>query len=462
LPRLVTERGPAPGDEARWLQQSIGNQATGRLLQNSAAAARAIQADEARWLQRSIGNQATLRLPSNSAGPARTIQADGALESVLARHGASATKVGPPDGARERAADHAADAPPAALDQARLHSDGEAARAARSLDARAFTIGRDIYFGEGEYDLSLESGRRLLAHELAHVAQERTRPTGEIYCQRRAPPATTTTPPTTGAATPAAVYTAAVADVTAHDRGIGALLAAAPLGSGPHLVRTVVETLSGGTFTYRFNLSTQTSTAEAGSAQFQTPNTRLSRPSPTTVTVDGDMVMTVGVGTGALPSASVLARSLYHEGVHMMLYIDSLATANESRYAGSLRAYKAFARTTAPWSMLWAELDVYVSINTVGGPPPNTASYSEHMLDFIIEEKFTWDQEARQYGASPGSTNAAIAISYLLHAMRLSGVRGTAATADVRHMADETRQIFDAIDLRFAAPAATPSTTPHP
>lgn len=59
------------------------------------------------------------------------------------------------------------------LSQVRVHADAEAARLAAGLSARAFTTGHDIYFGAGEYQPGLGSGRKLLAHELAHVLQQR-------------------------------------------------------------------------------------------------------------------------------------------------------------------------------------------------------------------------------------------------------------------------------------------------
>jgi hypothetical protein len=54
----------------------------------------------------------------------------------------------------------------------RVHSDGKAANLARQIDARAFTLGRDIFFGAGEYAPAAQDGRRLLAHELTHVVQQ--------------------------------------------------------------------------------------------------------------------------------------------------------------------------------------------------------------------------------------------------------------------------------------------------
>ncbi|WP_224369258.1 eCIS core domain-containing protein [Hyalangium versicolor] len=54
----------------------------------------------------------------------------------------------------------------------RVHTGGEAANAARAVQARAYTSGSAIVFGEGEYAPSTAQGRMLLAHELAHVVQQ--------------------------------------------------------------------------------------------------------------------------------------------------------------------------------------------------------------------------------------------------------------------------------------------------
>jgi len=54
----------------------------------------------------------------------------------------------------------------------KIHTDSGAAQMNRRLDARAFTHGSDIYFGEGEYHPGSSSGRLLLAHELVHVVQQ--------------------------------------------------------------------------------------------------------------------------------------------------------------------------------------------------------------------------------------------------------------------------------------------------
>jgi hypothetical protein len=54
----------------------------------------------------------------------------------------------------------------------RVHTDGRAAEAARAVNALAYTVGTDIAFGAGQYAPGTAQGRRLLAHELAHVVQQ--------------------------------------------------------------------------------------------------------------------------------------------------------------------------------------------------------------------------------------------------------------------------------------------------
>jgi hypothetical protein len=62
------------------------------------------------------------------------------------------------------------------LGHVRIHDGASAAAMARGINARAFTTGRDIYFGAGQYDSASSAGRRLLAHELTHVFQQGDEP----------------------------------------------------------------------------------------------------------------------------------------------------------------------------------------------------------------------------------------------------------------------------------------------
>lgn len=56
----------------------------------------------------------------------------------------------------------------------RVHTDERATASARAVGARAYTVGEDLVFGSGEFAPHSSVGRRLLAHELAHVVQQGT------------------------------------------------------------------------------------------------------------------------------------------------------------------------------------------------------------------------------------------------------------------------------------------------
>ena len=70
----------------------------------------------------------------------------------------------------------------------RVHTNNTAAETAKSINARAFTIGNHVVMGSGEYQPSSPSGRRLLGHELTHVVQQ-----GERVQRTTAPLTDTTT-----------------------------------------------------------------------------------------------------------------------------------------------------------------------------------------------------------------------------------------------------------------------------
>ncbi len=59
------------------------------------------------------------------------------------------------------------------LSAIRVHSGDNAFRVTNAMGAQAFTIGNDIFFESGRYDPISQEGRRLLAHELTHVVQQR-------------------------------------------------------------------------------------------------------------------------------------------------------------------------------------------------------------------------------------------------------------------------------------------------
>ena len=64
--------------------------------------------------------------------------------------------------------------------EVRLHNNGHANKFAESLNAKALTAGRNIVFGPGQYQLESVKGKKLIAHELTHVVQQRASSFGDF------------------------------------------------------------------------------------------------------------------------------------------------------------------------------------------------------------------------------------------------------------------------------------------
>lgn len=67
----------------------------------------------------------------------------------------------------------------------RVHTDSQAAQAADSVKAHAYTVGNDIVFGQGQYQPQTNEGKKLLSHELTHVIQQNTTSTPTPTLQRQ-------------------------------------------------------------------------------------------------------------------------------------------------------------------------------------------------------------------------------------------------------------------------------------
>ena len=118
-------------------------------------------------LASAIGNAAMSRFAESGSGllPGGTVHPD--VEAAISAARGSGSSLDP--GVRDRVGPAIGDA----LSDVRVHHDASADTMARSVSARAFTVGSDVFFAKGEYRPGTASGDRLLAHELTHVAQQR-------------------------------------------------------------------------------------------------------------------------------------------------------------------------------------------------------------------------------------------------------------------------------------------------
>lgn len=123
-------------------------------------------------LASSVGNRAFTALARHGDGILPDGRAHPDVESAIAsaRGGGRALD----GGVRDRFAGPLGDP----LDDVRVHDGPDADRLAASVAARAFAVGSDVFFAEGEHRPGTADGDHLLAHELTHVAQQRGAPAG--------------------------------------------------------------------------------------------------------------------------------------------------------------------------------------------------------------------------------------------------------------------------------------------
>ena len=67
----------------------------------------------------------------------------------------------------------------------KVHTDGQSDQLNRSIQARAFTTGQDMFFRSGEYNPGSRGGQELIAHELTHVVQQNGRATRSHPIQKQ-------------------------------------------------------------------------------------------------------------------------------------------------------------------------------------------------------------------------------------------------------------------------------------
>jgi Domain of unknown function (DUF4157) len=140
-PQPLVELATPPPSPAENVASSVGNRAFGQL----------------------IG-----RAPGDGIMPGGVVHPD--VASTIATSNGSGHTLDP--AARERLAPHVGDP----LTDVRVHTDTTADALARSVSARAFTTGTDVYFAAGQYRPGSSDGDALLAHELTHVTQQRGAP----------------------------------------------------------------------------------------------------------------------------------------------------------------------------------------------------------------------------------------------------------------------------------------------
>jgi Domain of unknown function (DUF4157) len=141
----VSQSAPASPDQLVQLQQQYGNRAVSQLLGK-------VQRQPATKVQPAIGMKG-----GEAPAPVQS-QIERARGGGQALDGTVAETVGGKLGAD--------------FNGVRVHTDSKADTLNRSLSAKAFTTGKDIFFSQGTYCPGTPSGQQLLTHELTHVVQQ--------------------------------------------------------------------------------------------------------------------------------------------------------------------------------------------------------------------------------------------------------------------------------------------------
>lgn len=199
-PSTIARKSDAPESSgASALRQRVGNQGIQRLLAERVESGRSSGAAPLRSppiqtkltvsepgdaYEREADHVAdvVMRMPANEVADMSNPNAIPQVQRM--EHGGGAAPVTAPVAANIQALRGGGSALPAAtraffeprfgadFSNVRVHTDDRVQEAAKSLGARAFTVGRDIAFGPGQYAPDSQVGRHLLAHELTHVVQQ--------------------------------------------------------------------------------------------------------------------------------------------------------------------------------------------------------------------------------------------------------------------------------------------------
>jgi len=168
----------------------------------------------------------------------------------------------------------------------RIHNDATAHQSSTDINANAYTQGKDIVFASGKYQPNTDDGKKLLAHELTHVVQQRN--SSKTSIQRSVADTSVCTRTRANGAPPSPIIMLILADAMAGMHITQARLAlkldlmnstGVPSGKGfdAYKSRFGVPAKVGNRFRNRFNGTVHDSLAKAQASEMGTLDARLAR-----------------------------------------------------------------------------------------------------------------------------------------------------------------------------------------
>jgi hypothetical protein len=172
----------------------------------------------------------------------------------------------------------------------------------------------------------------------------------------------------------------------------------------------------------------------------------------TSRTVTADMVMEVDSN-----SPTPLAQNLFHEGVHMLLFMDDLVPGG-SPHGAALANYKKIANAHPDAARLTTQLTTLIGngLKQQNLPVASAGKMASELLDNLWEEKYVRDQEKAKFNAA--FTNRALADTQILHDLKDQNINPPLTDVLLQSVAQAAAGIMDAIDQQTKA--AQPTTPP--
>ncbi len=263
-------------------------------------------------------------------------------------------------------------------------------------------------------------------------------------------------------------YNQAVSQLQSIDPTIHRYLSTVRPGGGPTVIKSGqfnTQDVPPVAVRYTFNLDVQFTTLSGRQEAKFTGGTPSLTGSGNTRSLTANMLMEIAPVSG--PNAvTSLARNLYHEGIHMLLFMEQLLPLRTpSPHMAALANYTRIARQHQEHTRLLAELEVFIELDLQRRQLPPPANYARQsareIVDHLVEEKYVFDQERQQFGTQ--FTNQSLALTYILEGFQTVGVRATSTDRNVTSIAAKATQILDDIDRQIRPQPSSPQpATPSP
>ena len=343
----------------------------------------------------------------------------------------------------------------------RVHSDAAAEQSARDVSAHAYTVGHNIVFGANRFAPPTAAGKRLIAHELTHVVQQTdisnvatvNATSASSMLQRQPQPVD-----------PKQAYADALKQLKSIDAVLHTYLSATTLNGGSKTVRTGTgidnSTTPPTTIKFSFDLDLKHDSAlPTNTDAVFDPGVPTITPTASTTNITASMSMAINPAA----TSTSLATKLYHEGLHMILFMeDFLPSSPTSPHVGSFASYNKIAKAHKDFVAGMSEAEAFIDLDLTKRKQSKSGFAKKaagEIAAHLLEEKYVFDQEKVKFGTP--FTNRQLAATYVMEGFLAIGVSAAVSDKSVVSIFNKFAAVFDEIDKQTTSvPAPKPSSKP--